>query len=1590
MSSDHCDFGPFLPVGGNFSQDQSTLISNGLVGDCTVVNFSDDHEELSVNVIVDNSSAVVGDSQHLTDSVSCNSVSGTDDFSLTMDSMVNVTSGDLEFVSQNGENNSNAVSQLTSSATFQTDGDHSVLETRDHFGNLKGDVNCEDFIEVISEDVFIADITTAASQYQVSAGVTTKSGVDYGVANSDGTGDDVSGLVLQSASEIGTTQGKVSTGVTGDGNVNLNCSKVSFSAAGNLLIPITINGVSLHAVLDTAAQVSVVGSRFVDNFLPTLKFFGAFTLNGIKADSPLPASRSDDVQVTLGDKIFQWKFLKADISDDCILGLDFIANFKLDIRLSENTVTVGDCVIPIQVSSHNTIHSYTVNTVSLFKNVRIKPYSGINFSLRLHSKFRSDSDFVVLEPISHPSVDILSVMAMKGSDLPITIVNHSDRTVTLSGGFVLGVVSDVVNSNVATPDFRRPEFEIRTLYADEFQDCYPAVKSDNFLKIKQTLPEHLQDLFERSCTNITLYQSVKLANLLSEFAFIFSKSDTDLGHFKAVYHRIVTRNDEPIKSRMRRTPLHFEKEEEASLKKMLDAGVIVESNSEYAHPVCLVRKKDGSVRWCIDMRKLNFYTVKDCFPIPRIEQCLDTLCGNRYFSTLDLLSGYWQIAIHPEDRKKTAFLTKYGLFEHKMMCFGLCNAPATFQRAMQYVLSGLLWEKALCYLDDVISLGTDFESALSNLREIFDRFREHNLKMKPKKCVLFQEQVEYLGRLVSHKGVTLRSEHVQVIRDWPVPTTKQELQSYLGFANYHREYIKNYALLVQPLQQLVNESKSGPIQLDQCHLDVIENIRDKLCNAPIFPYPNPDYTFVLDCDASETAIGCELLQLVDGTEKVIAFGSYSLTPAQRRYCTTRKELLAVIRFTRQFRHYLLGRPFVVRTDHNSLTWLMSFKNIEGQLARWMEELAQFDMSVVHRAGKLHVNADALSRIPDTLDYCVNYKAGVPLSSLPCFSAENPCKFCTRAEEKWSHFERDVDYVVPLSVKQLQVGPELSQGFSNFWVPRYSVGDLRREQLDDLDLGVILRWLESEASPTQCELALKSPEVRHYWLMRDQLVFQDGVLFYKWQDVLESHLLLIVPSSLQDEVLYMNHDTRDSGHLGQLNTYLRVKKSFYWFRLRNCVYNYVSTCAKCKTNKKPHRRRRAGLGQYHAGAPMDRVMIDVLGPLSKTPRGNSIILMLIDQFTKWVECYPLPDQSAELIAKTLVDEFFSRFGLPLEIHTDQGSNFVGNLFTTLCLLLQVTKTRTTSYRPCSNGQIERMNRQLLQMIRCLRERNIKDWDVYLPQIAGAMRATVSRSTGFTANKLMLGREVNKSADLLFGVDKANKISQSPPDYVVRLEKILKEAHRVARENLKSSVLYNKRDYDQPLYQTSYNTGDLVYVLDPSNKPGVSTKLQPIFRGPYLVVKVYSPILYLVQDRKRQVVVHHDRLLLCNDRFIPMWMRKLRHQFLNLDETLPYDEDELQELNMFASGPEEGLQTLFNTESVKEGVADSETEAGTSASTGKDTSVPSPVVIPDSDVGPSSEEAENSESVGEELVQGMTKRGRRIMRPRHLWDYIVGED
>ena len=302
-----------------------------------------------------------------------------------------------------------------------------------------------------------------------------------------------------------------------------------------------------------------------------------------------------------------------------------------------------------------------------------------------------------------------------------------------------------------------------------------------------------------------------------------------------------------------------------------------------------------------------------------------------------------------------------------------------------------------------------------------------------------------------------------------------------------------------------------------------DHVKQQLISAPLLAYPNAKYTFVLDTDASNIAIGGVLSQIQNEVERVVCYGSYILTPAQRKYCTTRKELLAIVRFTRQYRHYLLGKQFVVRTDHNSLTWLLRFKYIEGQLARWIEELSQYDMILQHRPGNKHGNADGLSCIPDRTEFCDCYQAGVDVESLPC----HPCSFCSRAHEQWSRFEIDVDDVVPLAVKSVTT----TEPETGFQILGYSHAQLVDCQAEDPVIQKLRTWVESEVVPKQSEIALCCPAVKYFYINKERLVSKDGLLYYKWEHKLGDRLLLIVPKELQQEVLALNHDLPLTGHMG---------------------------------------------------------------------------------------------------------------------------------------------------------------------------------------------------------------------------------------------------------------------------------------------------------------------------------------------------------------------------------------------------------------------------------------------------------------------------
>ena len=533
--------------------------------------------------------------------------------------------------------------------------------------------------------------------------------------------------------------------------------------------------------------------------------------------------------------------------------------------------------------------------------------------------------------------------------------------------------------------------------------------------------------------------------------------------------------------------------------------------------------------------------------------------------------------------------------------------------------------------------------------------------------------------------------------------------------------------------------------------------------------------------------------------------------------------------------------------------------------------------------------EQLTRPPDE---CNCYQVGNDLSKLPC----GGCNYCTRMTKQWEQFSLDVDDVLPstvldplkiinaeiraVNVKEVKEST-LHTPAPN-WCSTLLVSDIRDKQREDPDLILAVNWVFNETVPTQAELAMSSTVARFYWSNRNLLSGKNEIIYYRWIEDTSSRDLIIVPRALKEVVLSGCHDEITAGHFSSRKTLSRIRQNYFWKNMSQDCSLYVHSCVNCSTQKKATLTARAPLINYQAGNPLDRVHIDILGPFPISRSGNRYVLMLIDQFTRWLEAYPLPDQTAEQVARVVVDQFIARFGSPLYIHSDQGRNFESDLFGSVCELLDIVKTRTTPTHPASNGQVERYNTILLALIRCHIDGASDKWDEAVPLLAGAIRSMQNRHTGMTANMLMLGREVRRPISLAYSFNEL--VPQScPHEYVKELLKNFHEVHHLARDKLKTAMKIQKQAYDTKIREADFHVGDLVYRRNLLLKKGDSRKLAPPWVGPFLVVQQLSEVTYKVQGKRRSFVLHHNILRPCRDRSIPFWMRRLRHRFLkNLDQ------------------------------------------------------------------------------------------------------------
>ena len=535
-------------------------------------------------------------------------------------------------------------------------------------------------------------------------------------------------------------------------------------SASRFSLPVKVCGQEVEAIVDTAAEVTIISDKFYQNLKNKPALIKDVKLMTAGREMMMKGLRVGPAELTVGAKKYSVNLTVAPIENDMLLGFDILYHQgKAVLDMGDSTLLFDGQRLPMNEGI--TKQDPTAARVTIPRNQVIAPNSMKRVTCHIGVKL---PDYIV-EP-SHTTHLLVPRTVMSGGHSPILwLINATDKYIHLKKGDPIAQASPV--HQILAPPIVHPRKNPAIFNI--------AMARRSGEKAVPHVPSHVRELFDSSKPKLTKKEGRKLACVLRRYGDVFAKDEFDLGTFTEVEHTINTRETKPVKERMRRTPACFANEEEAHLKKMLEAGVIKESISDWASAPVLIRKRDGSVRWCVDYRALNDVTIKDEFPLPLIDDCLDTLAGNVWFSKLDANSAYWQVNIKEEDQKKTAFVTKYGLYEHAKMGFGLCNAPATFARVINLVLRGLNWNTVLAFLDDVLVLGKTFEDHLENLQEALARFEKFGLKLKPKKCQLFQREVEFLGRQVDGESLQIKEADAAVVQDRSEPTCTKHVGRFL-------------------------------------------------------------------------------------------------------------------------------------------------------------------------------------------------------------------------------------------------------------------------------------------------------------------------------------------------------------------------------------------------------------------------------------------------------------------------------------------------------------------------------------------------------------------------------------------------------------------------------------------------------------------------------------------------------------------------------------------------------------------------------------------------------------------------------------------
>lgn len=836
------------------------------------------------------------------------------------------------------------------------------------------------------------------------------------------------------------------------------------------------------------------------------------------------------------------------------------------------------------------------------------------------------------------------------------------------------------------------------------------------------------------CINVTdsldlsLSEAEKLQTVLKEMPFC---EEGLLSKTPLMKHSIDTGDTKPIRQTQYIISPYVQKEVHAEIDRLLAIGAIFPCSSPWNNPVIAVRKPTGKIRLCVDARKLNAVTVKDAYPQPKLSRILGQLTGTYVLSSIDFSDAYHQVELDEESKLKTAFsVSGKGFFAYARMPFGLCNSGATLCRLVDQVLGCDLEPHVFVYMDDIIIATRTIAQHLEILGEVAKRLKNAGLTISPQKSRFCMRQLKYLGYIIGNGGTKPDPSRISAITEYPAPKTQKDVRRLLGMAEWYRRFIPNYATISAPLSDLLKKGRS--FEWSQNAEAAFENIKKALVAQPILQSANYDEPFIIQTDASDSGIGGILVQGSGDEERVVAYYSQKLSAAQKKYQTTERECLAVIVAIEKFRPYVEGVHFTVVTDHASLLWLQNLKDPSGRLARWALRLQPYDFRLIHRAGRLMVVADALSRAVESIDVTL----------------------FAQSDDRW--YARLIE----------KVKNEPSQ-YASFRI-------------------------EDNVLYKQCS--------------------------YRPNHTTSADWRIVVPKDKRLAILKQCHDDPLSAHGGRHKTIDRVSREYYWPKMYEYITRYVQKCEVCCATKASNTIQRTPMGdRIVADHLWQTIYIDFVGPLPRSKGGFSYLLVVVDAFSKFVHIHPLRVATAKGVIRFLQENIFLKFGVPDQIVSDNGSQFVSSEYQTFLKQYGVHPFYVSRYHPQANAA-EAANKTIGNAIRAYVKSDHRLWDQHISKIACAMNTSAHSSTKLSPYYVNFGRDM---------VTVGNSHRLKDADAIRTIEHFAKLRSTVS-ENLLKAHESSKQRYDLRSRPRSFAVGETVwkrtFPLSDASK-GYSSKLAP---------------------------------------------------------------------------------------------------------------------------------------------------------------------